>query len=238
MIRVDPTRQLIPRCYGGAHLLISCSSFSSRSPPFDESSLNLPGSRLGVVGERNHAQTLPLREAGIPDSEASFLAFLGAPSDETGVATIVNWTLAFPSIGFRRIESRGGPRFLHRYPLDSHHQICKLADISVTAARLCGVRSGEIALLQEQDVVDNRDPNGGKRIGKGKKRRPQTHPFALCSTMITTHIPALKHFRGRTLILQEPPFVRLGQRQAPGRNTTNITPGRIAPLYPWSILIL
>lgn len=96
MIRVDPTRQLIPKCYGGAHLLISCSSFSSRSPPFDDSSLNFPGSRLGIVGERNHAQTLPLREAGIPDSEASFLAFLGAPSDGTGVATIVNYQSAHP----------------------------------------------------------------------------------------------------------------------------------------------
>ena len=150
MIRVDPTRQLTPKCYGKAHLLISCSSFSSRSPPFDDSSLNLPGSRLGIVGERNHAQTLPLREAGIPDSEASFLAFLGAPSDGTGVATIVNWTLAFPSIGVRRVESTEGPRFLHKYPLDSPHQVCDLPTSPSQLLGFAAYNQGRVdGLLQE-----------------------------------------------------------------------------------------
>lgn len=71
--------------------LISDSVCSSSSLPLFTNSSNLPASRLGMSGPRNHAHTLPLNEAGIPDSEANFRIFFGAPSAGIGEETIVNW---------------------------------------------------------------------------------------------------------------------------------------------------
>ena len=70
--------------------LISDSVRSSSGPLLLTNSSNLPASRLGMSGPRNHAHTLPLNDAGIPDSEANFRIFLGAPSAGIGEETIVN----------------------------------------------------------------------------------------------------------------------------------------------------
>jgi hypothetical protein len=90
VVRVYPFISFIKGLKRVIYRLISDSVRSSSGPLLFTNSSNLPASRLGMSGPRNHAHTLPLNEAGIPDSVASFRIFLGAPSAGIGEETIVN----------------------------------------------------------------------------------------------------------------------------------------------------